>query len=244
MTIRHDDSSQPGPEPHVKRPRQQTRQPIDRNQLLASGIGALGPVIAAAVAVMLGWVHFGGSGATAPQPTRTVVVTVQATPSLTAPSAATSAVPAAAKPDAQSLLSMKAAYGVDGYNSPDFGSGSQEVNGPQYSQTLYDTQSNDFECSNNGYTDTATYQLDHKYRQFHAVVGLADSSGTGDTVTFSFLVDGQQEGLSPTLAVGKTVTININVTGAFRLVLQDSCASAQANSDAVTAVWINPSLTP
>jgi len=244
MSTRRDDSSQPGPESRVKRAGHPTRQPIDRNQLLASGIGALGAITAAAVAVMLGALHFGSSAAVAPQPTRTVVVTVQATPSLTAPSAATSVVPAAANPTAQSLLSMKAAYGVDGDNSPDFGSGPQEVNGKPYPQALYDTQSNDFYCSNNGYTDTASYQLDHKYRQFHAVVGLADSSATGDTVTFSFLVDGQQEGLSPTLAVGKTVTININVTGAFRLVLQDSCASAQANTDAVTAVWINPSITP
>jgi hypothetical protein len=47
--------------------------------------------------------------------------------------------------------------------------------------------------------------MSRKYRHFRAIVGLADSSPSGDEVYFSLLVDGQLKGPSPILTVGDTM---------------------------------------
>jgi len=78
-----------------------------------------------------------------------------------------------------------------------------------------------------------------------AIVSLADASPSGDMMKFSLRVDGQRKGLSPTLGAGQTATIDVNVTRAFRITLQSVCTSSPgATGNKVTAVWVNPIVTP
>ena len=130
---------------------------------------------------------------------------------------------------------------VGGAAEASLSTGPQKVDAVQYSQTLYDTEY-DNTC---GLTDSTTYEIDRKYRHFHAVVGLADSSPSGDAVNFSILVDGQLKGPSPILTVGETSTFDVVITGAFRITLQEKCSLGVGNpgEEDVTAVWINPVVT-
>jgi hypothetical protein len=127
-------------------------------------------------------------------------------------------------------------------SSSSFQSGPQSVKGQSYQQTLYDTW-NDNQCSY-GSPDSATYELNYKYRQFHAIVVLADTSPSGDAMQFSILVDNQKTGASPTLEAGQTETINVDVTEEYRITLQADCTSAPAGGNNVIAVWINPVVSP
>lgn len=128
-------------------------------------------------------------------------------------------------------------------SSSNFQSGTQSVKGQSYQQTLYDTW-NDNNCAYYN-SDSTTYELNYKYRKLHVVVGLADTSPSGDMMQFSVLVDNQKKGVSPTLEAGQTETINVDVTGAYRITLQDSCTSAaNAGGNNVIAVWVNPVVSP
>lgn len=145
-------------------------------------------------------------------------------------------------PASQPLVDMTAIN----WASSGYASGPQKVNAKSYQQTLYDEYDDDSYCTGTS-TEDVTYELDYDYTRFHAVVGLADTSASGDKFTFSLLVDGQKEGLNPTLGVGQTEVINVPVTGAFRITLQTSCTSPNAydtsSSTGATGVWINPVVT-
>lgn len=136
----------------------------------------------------------------------------------------------------QSLISMTPVSG----STSSFAVGPQTVNGHQYQEVLYDvTQQNDTECGSYN-VDEDTFNLDRRYHDFRVTVGVADSAPLGDTVTFTFLLDNQQKGPSPTLPAGETLPIDINVSGVFRITLQDYCSSANSSGNQVVAVWINP----
>jgi hypothetical protein len=123
-----------------------------------------------------------------------------------------------------------------------FRSGAQSVDSHTYQQTLSDGWDDAF-CTSSNVPDKSTYTLDYKYRQFSVVVGLADTSPSGDTMQFSVLVDGQAKGPEPTVEVGQTATISVNVAGAYRVTLRDLCISAtNPTTTLVTAVWINPTV--
>jgi hypothetical protein len=179
----------------------------------------------------------------APAPSRPPAATrpAAAVSSRPAPTLSPSASPASGTPlTGQPLVDMTA---VDA-SSTNYQSGPQQVDSHSYQQTLYDSW-DDYTCDGSYAPSQTTYELNYKYRDFRAVVGLADSSPSGETMQFSVLVDGQQKGISPTLGVGQTLSINIPVTGAFRITLQTSCTSAQNASGAnVTAVWVNPVVIP
>ncbi len=114
---------------------------------------------------------------------------------------------------------------------------------PAIQRTLYDTR-RDASCGADP-PDSITYELNYEYSHFYAIVGVADGSPSADKMKFILLVDGQRKGLSPTLGVGGTVTIGVNVTGAFRITLQSACtSSANARGKNVTAVWVHPVGTP
>lgn len=186
----------------------------------------------------------GASGTIPPSASPVISSPPYSSPSTSTPASASSATPSTTPTPAEtaalgprSLLNMTPSYDTDG--NDDFGTGSEEVDGSMYQHTLYDT-SGEFDCDGTT-ADSATYQLDHKYREFHTVVGLADSSGNGDSVKFTFQVDGQQGGQTPTLFPGETVPINIPLAHAFRIVLQETCNSPNNNGN-VTAVWINPTV--
>jgi len=126
-----------------------------------------------------------------------------------------------------------------------YSTGQQKVNGRAYPQTIYDQTSDDYNCNDSILTVSpgqVVYELDRKYANFHAVVGLADTSASGDTIMFKVLVDGQQRYASTALTVGETQVINISISGAFRITLEDVCSSQTLYSGgpSVTAVWINP----
>jgi hypothetical protein len=176
-----------------------------------------------------------GSGQSTTAPPNTTAPTSSPTlnPSPTSP-------PGTSDGGSQPLIDMTPVSG----SSSSFQSGQQSVNAHSYQQTLYDTW-DDYNCSGDYSPDSATYELNYKYRQFSVVVGLADTSPSGDMMQFSVLVDNQQKGISPTLGVGQTETINVNVTGAYRITLQDSCtSSANPGGNNVIAVWINPTVSP
>ncbi len=139
----------------------------------------------------------------------------------------------------QSLLDMTAIDPADSL----LVSGYQTVNTRQYQQTLFDNTLDEYGCGDDD-PDSTSYNLGRKYAYFHAIVGLADSSPSGDAVTFDVLVDGQRKGIAPTLYVGQTAILNIDITGAFRITLQDLCTAAQdsSNNNSITAVWANPSV--
>jgi hypothetical protein len=126
-----------------------------------------------------------------------------------------------------------------------YSTGEQKVDGQVYQQTIYDETHDDQSC-NDGVTADATgqviYELDRKYTKFHVTVGLADTSASGDTITFKVLIDGQQRYASTSLTVGETQTINMSIKDAFRLTLQDVCTSKTeyTGGPTVTAVWVNP----
>ncbi|MGH3204851.1 MAG: NPCBM/NEW2 domain-containing protein [Streptosporangiaceae bacterium] len=121
-----------------------------------------------------------------------------------------------------------------------FAVGPQTVNGRQYQEALYDvSEQNDIDCSSST-VDEDTFNLDRKYHNFRVTVGVADSAPLGDTVTFTFLLDNEQKGPSPTLPAGETLPIDINVSGVFRLTLQDYCSSANPSGNQVVGVWIDP----
>jgi hypothetical protein len=136
----------------------------------------------------------------------------------------------------QSLTDMTPVSG----SSSSFQSGPQSVEGKSYQQTLYDTW-DDYQCGPSYSPDTETYELNYKYRQLHVTVGLADTSPSGDMIQFSVLVDDQKKGISPTLGPGQTEAINVDVTGAYRITLESSCASsANPGGNSVIAAWIDP----
>ena len=58
---------------------------------------------------------------------------------------------------------------------------------------------------------------------------------------FSLLVDGQLKGPSPILTVGDTSAFDVDITGAFRITLQERFCLGTGNQ--TTAVWINPAIT-
>jgi hypothetical protein len=173
------------------------------------------------------------------QPTTAPTNTTAPTSSATLNSSPTSP-PGTADGGSQPLIDITPVSG----SSSSFQSGPQGVNAHSYQQTLYDTW-DDYNCDGSYSPDSTTYELNYKYRQFSAVVGLADTSPSGDMMQFSVLVDNQQKGISPTLGVGQTETINVNVTGAYRITLQDNCtSSANPGGNNVIAVWINPTVSP
>lgn len=134
----------------------------------------------------------------------------------------------------QSLIDMTAVDASSTY----YHSGPQQVNGQRDQRTLYDNTS-ESDCT--GSVDgSITYQLDRRYHYFHVTVGVADNTLSGDTATFSILADGQQKGMAPTLGPGETEPINLNVSGVFRLTLQDACNSPNVGDNNITAVWVNP----
>lgn len=136
----------------------------------------------------------------------------------------------------QSLIDMTPVSGSDAVQS-----GPQSVNAHSHQQTLSDTWS-DAVCDG-ALSRNFTYELNYKYRQFSVVVGLADTSPSGDTIQFTFLLNNDPIGPSPTLEVGQTKTITVSVAGAYRLTLQDSCTSTTSGTGSnVTAVWINPTV--
>jgi hypothetical protein len=126
-----------------------------------------------------------------------------------------------------------------------YSAGQQKVDGQVYPETIYDETRDDYTCNDSIPTDSTgqvIYELDRKYAKFHAVVGLADTSASGDTITFKVLVDGQKRYASTPLAAGETQAINMSISGAFRITLEDVCSSQTQYSGgpSVTAVWINP----
>lgn len=157
-----------------------------------------------------------------------------ATPNYTA-----STVPS--QPASQSLVDMTPVAG----SSSSYTAGAQKVDSKQYQTTIYDSYSDDYDCnySSSPYPNQATYELDHRYKKFHTIIGLADSSSSGDTATFTVLIDGQAKGIKPTLQAGQTEAIDLSVAGAFRITLQDTCSSPAQYSGlggTVTAVWADP----
>jgi hypothetical protein len=135
-----------------------------------------------------------------------------------------------------------AGLAVNASNST-FQSGSQTVNERSYQQTLYDAW-RDYNCASSASPSGITYSLNYKYRHFRATVGVADTSPAG-MMDFSLLVDGQQKNVGQDLSGGQTETINVNVTRASRITLQDACTSSASRAGSyVTAVWINPVVTP
>jgi hypothetical protein len=149
------------------------------------------------------------------------------------PSGSTSPGPAVGR----SLIDMPA---VDASSTP-YQSGRQKVDGRIDQRTLYDSTS-EINC-NDSVDGSITYQLDYRYHHFHATVGVADTTLSGDTITFSILADGQPEGMAPTLGVGKTETIDLDVSGIFRITLQDACSTPNSyGSGNITAVWVNPAV--
>lgn len=130
---------------------------------------------------------------------------------------------------------------------------SVNVNAKHYSESLNFTTQEVF-CgwgssseADTTYQADATYQLDRRYRTLSMKVGLSDSSPSGDTATFTFVVDGQQEGPAPTVGVGTPHSVDLNVSGALRVTLKETCSAPNAtpySQGSVTAVWINPTLSP
>jgi hypothetical protein len=179
------------------------------------------------------------SASDSPSTTQTTTVSPIATTSTTSsptPSPSQASQSSVQNSGSQSLIDMTPVSG----SSSSFQSGPQSVDGKSYQQTLYDTW-NDNLCGYNYSPDTATYELNYKYRQLHMIVGLADTSPSGDMMQFSVLVDNQKKGISPTLGPGQTETINVDVTRAYRITLESSCTSPANSGDSnVTAVWINP----
>ena len=126
-----------------------------------------------------------------------------------------------------------------------YSTGQQKVDGQVDPQTIYDETQDDYNCNDGISTDSTgqvIYELDRKYAKFHAVVGLADNSASGDTITFKVLIDGQQRYASAPLTVGEAQAVNMSIAGAFRITLEDVCSSQTqyTSGPSVTAVWINP----
>jgi hypothetical protein len=126
-----------------------------------------------------------------------------------------------------------------------YSTGQQKVDGQVDPQTIYDETQDDYNCNDGISTDSTgqvIYELDRKYAKFHAVVGLADNSASGDTITFKVLIDGQQRYASGPLTVGEAQAVNMSIAGAFRITLEDVCSSQTqyTSGPSVTAVWINP----
>lgn len=123
---------------------------------------------------------------------------------------------------------------------------SVNVNAKHYAESLNFATQEPF-CGLSFSDADATYQLDRKYRTLSMQVGLSDASPSGDTATFTFIVDGQQEGPAPTVGVGAPQSVDLNVSGALRVTLKETCSAPNATSDSqanVTAVWLNPTLSP
>lgn len=109
--------------------------------------------------------------------------------------------------------------------------GPEKVNTQQYERTLYTK-----DCAT-----SATWQLDHKYTGFRASVGLSDTSGSSNKVTFSVLVDGETKAVYP-VSVGALQSLPlVNLHDAFRVTLkaQSESLCALGFFDG-KAVWINP----
>jgi hypothetical protein len=120
-----------------------------------------------------------------------------------------------------------------------YATGQQKVDGQVDPQAIYDQTTDDYSCNDGSSTGQVVYELDRKYGKFHAVVGLADTSPSGDTETFKVFVDGQQRYASTALTVGEKQAINLSITGAFRITLEDTCASQTMYSGgpSITAAW-------
>lgn len=113
--------------------------------------------------------------------------------------------------------------------------GPEEVSGTQYSNTLYEDGGSCKDIS-------ATYQLNRKYRQFQATVGLDDRSDSGANFTFEVFTGDQADQLATpvrTISFGHIVSIDVDVTGSLRMEPYATC-----NEPFGTAVWINPILIP
>lgn len=172
---------------------------------------------------------------TSPQPSNKQSISAPASAS-SSPRASSTGIRSQGASAGQSLINMTPVSG----STSSFAVGPQPVNGRQYQEVLYDvTQQNDVACSSSS-VDEESFNLDRKYHNFRVTVGVADSAPLGDTVTFTFLLDNQQKGPSPTLPAGETLPIDINVSGVFRITLQDYCSSANASGDQVIGVWIDP----
>ena len=153
-------------------------------------------------------------------------------PTSLSPSASPAGIASLSVPASQSLINMTPVSG----SSPNFAAGPpQSVNGHDYQEALYDTTGDDRYC----YPDDDYFNLDRKYHHFRATIGLADSTPSADAVTFVVLLDNQQE-YSRTLSVGQTQSIDVDVSGVFRIALQGTCSSSSQSGNQVVAAWINP----
>jgi NPCBM/NEW2 domain len=165
--------------------------------------------------------------------------------------------PAAAPQVSKSLANLTPVTSSE-YNSVDgsYQVGSQTLNGRQYQQAIYDElqglQGSETVCDGaSGTADYSTYYIGYKYRNFSATIGLADSSAPGYTITFTVLVNNQQKSSVKITNPRKTDTINIPVSGASLITLEDTCQNQSLNAvgsdymyqgDIVTAVWANPTV--
>jgi len=219
------------------------------------GLRELGPAWITAIATLIGAVgslgFFAGRSSTpaaspqsaspqisarqAPQ-ARANSVREKTAPSIEPPSATET-------PSTQSLVDMTPVGDTNDSptNSP------VNANAKHYNESLNYATQEIFCGSGEPFDANATYQLNRKYRTLTMKVGLSDDSPSGDTATFSFFVDGRQEGPAPTVGVGQPQSVDLNVSGALRVTLKETCSAPNAETSSqanVTAVWLNPVLSP
>jgi len=84
------------------------------------------------------------------------------------------------------------------------------------------------------------FNLDHKYKEFTAIVAAPDDEPSDVDLTFKVILDGQG-GDTESPNVGKPATIDVRVAGVERLQLQANC---YYDCTGARAVWAHLELVP
>ncbi|MFG1774838.1 NPCBM/NEW2 domain-containing protein [Micromonospora sp. NPDC049048] len=114
-----------------------------------------------------------------------------------------------------------------------------KVNGTTYDRTVHGTST----CQSD--LISTTYQLDRRYRQFQAGVGVGDETPYPAKVRFTLWVDGAVKH-SETAEFGEIVPFRADIAGAFRIAIQaEVLTTACGGLDRrVFAAWVDPVVTP
>ncbi|GAA3744351.1 NPCBM/NEW2 domain-containing protein [Salinactinospora qingdaonensis] len=160
-----------------------------------------------------------------PQP-GTHEATSSASTAPSSPSEAASAAEDAAVPESQSLTSME---WVD-TSGADWESDPVTVNATEYSRVLSTRQ-----CYHG--EEWLEFNLSREWQTLTSTVGIADTSDSGASVTFTVYVDGEQMA-SETTTLGEEVALDVDVSDALRVRLQ-----VQYEEPCATAVWAQPLVT-
>ena len=118
-----------------------------------------------------------------------------------------------------------------------FVTGPLKIDTVSYDRVLYGTST----CQNEPVA--ITYQLDRKYRKFHATVGVGDDTEYAEQVKFALLVDGSVKH-NVIADLGETIPFEADITGAFRITIHTQGLATTCGGRKVYGGWIDPVVTP